>query len=171
MKFLAQMYQQSQSDWFGKRGISWHISVVYRHIIGELQSRGFIHLIQYCSQDHHSARVNLTLHRPSSAKIMQDVTIHQQPFLLAPLLRNQLVSKWKASTLVIHRVERRQIEWRQQQQRTTYECMLMREMTLWMSNRWKRPGFPMEKSKAYVSLQLSVWRNIIWLLASLKYQE
>ncbi|XP_028513184.1 uncharacterized protein LOC114574537 [Exaiptasia diaphana] len=30
MKFLPQYYRESQTDWFGKRGISWHISVVYR---------------------------------------------------------------------------------------------------------------------------------------------
>ncbi|CAB4002468.1 Retrovirus-related Pol poly from transposon 412 [Paramuricea clavata] len=30
MEFLPQGYRESQQDWFGKRGISWHISVVYR---------------------------------------------------------------------------------------------------------------------------------------------
>jgi hypothetical protein len=30
MKFLPQKYRESQSDWFGKRGISWHISVAVR---------------------------------------------------------------------------------------------------------------------------------------------
>ena len=38
MKFLPQMYRESQTDWFGKRGISWHVSVVYRRVLGELQS-------------------------------------------------------------------------------------------------------------------------------------
>ena len=28
MKFLPQMFREHQRDWFGKRGISWHISVV-----------------------------------------------------------------------------------------------------------------------------------------------
>ena len=28
MKFLPQRYRESQTDWFGRRGISWHISVV-----------------------------------------------------------------------------------------------------------------------------------------------
>lgn len=51
MKFLPQMYRESQTDWFGKRGISWHISVVYRRVLGELQSQGFIHVVQSCSQD------------------------------------------------------------------------------------------------------------------------
>ena len=62
MKFLSQKYRESQADWFGKRGISWHISVVYRRVSGVLQWQGFIHIIQACNQG-------------SSAivKIMQDV--------------------------------------------------------------------------------------------------
>ncbi len=50
MKFLPQKYRESQTDWFGKRGISWHISVVYRRIEGELQWQGLIHVIQSCNQ-------------------------------------------------------------------------------------------------------------------------
>lgn len=51
MKFLPQMYRESQADWFGKRGISWHISVVYHRALGELKPQGFIHIVQSCSQD------------------------------------------------------------------------------------------------------------------------
>ena len=51
MKFLPQKYRESQSDWFGKRGISWHISVVFRRLEGELQSQGFIHVIQSSNQE------------------------------------------------------------------------------------------------------------------------
>ena len=50
MKFLPQRYRESQADWFGKRGISWDISVVYRRVGGVLQWQGFIHVIQSCSQ-------------------------------------------------------------------------------------------------------------------------
>ena len=50
MKFIPQKYRESQSDWFGKRGISWHISVAYRRVQGQLQSQGFINVIQSCSQ-------------------------------------------------------------------------------------------------------------------------
>ena len=50
MKFIPQKYRESQADWFGKRGISWHISVAYRKINGRLQSQGFINTIQSCSQ-------------------------------------------------------------------------------------------------------------------------
>lgn len=51
MKFLPRQYRESQSDWFGKKGISWHISVVFRRLNGQLQSQGFIHVIESCSQD------------------------------------------------------------------------------------------------------------------------
>lgn len=37
MKFLLQHYCESQSDWFGKHGISWYIPVVYLRVEGALQ--------------------------------------------------------------------------------------------------------------------------------------
>ena len=50
MKFLPQSYRESQQDWFAKRGISWHIAVVFRRRRGEIQSQTFVHIIQSCSQ-------------------------------------------------------------------------------------------------------------------------
>lgn len=54
MKFLPQMYRESQQDWYGKRGISWHICVVFRRVSGDLQSQAFVHVIQSCSQGSHA---------------------------------------------------------------------------------------------------------------------
>lgn len=51
MKFLPQLYRESQQDCFVKRGISWHISVVFRRVRSELQSQSFVHIIQQCNQD------------------------------------------------------------------------------------------------------------------------
>lgn len=51
MKFLPQKYRETQSDWFGKRGISWHISVVARKKRGKLQTQAFVHIIENCNQD------------------------------------------------------------------------------------------------------------------------
>lgn len=51
MKFLPLKYREAQSDWFGKRGISWHISVVTRKVDGHLQSQSFVHIAERCSQD------------------------------------------------------------------------------------------------------------------------
>ena len=52
MKWLPQKYRETQADWFGKRGVSWHISVVVRRIAkGELEQQTFVHIIEECSQD------------------------------------------------------------------------------------------------------------------------
>ena len=51
MKFLPQRYRETQADWFAKRGISWHISVVARRIAEKLQHQTFVHIVENCSQD------------------------------------------------------------------------------------------------------------------------
>ena len=51
MKFLRQKYRESQADWFAKRGISWHISVVARRLNGKLQNQSFVHIVKNCNQD------------------------------------------------------------------------------------------------------------------------
>ena len=50
MKFLPQRYRETQSDWFGKRRISWHISVVVRCVNRQLQTHTFVHILQSCNQ-------------------------------------------------------------------------------------------------------------------------
>ena len=50
MKFLPQLYRETQSDWFGKRGISRHISVVVRRVSGQLQTQTFVHILQSSNQ-------------------------------------------------------------------------------------------------------------------------
>ena len=51
MKFLPQKYRETQADWFAKRGISWHISVVVRKLAEMLQHQAFVHIVENCSQD------------------------------------------------------------------------------------------------------------------------
>lgn len=53
MKFLPQKYRETQADWFGKRGTSWHISVAVRKTSsGEpLQQQAFVHIVKNCSQE------------------------------------------------------------------------------------------------------------------------
>lgn len=36
MKFLPKRYREPQADWFAKRGISWHISVIVRKKNGRI---------------------------------------------------------------------------------------------------------------------------------------
>ena len=51
MKFLPRKYRESQSDWFGKRGISWHIAVAMTKRDECLQSLTFVHVFESCTQD------------------------------------------------------------------------------------------------------------------------
>ena len=61
MKFLPRKYRESQSDWYGKRGISWHISVVVRRRADQFESQGFVHIVQNCTQGS-SAVVSIMAH-------------------------------------------------------------------------------------------------------------
>lgn len=93
MKFLPQLYRESQQDCFVKRGISWHISVVFRRVRGELQSQSFVHIIQQCNQDstciilimQHVLKTLKAEHPEITtafyAKITRVVTTVQTPFL------------------------------------------------------------------------------------------
>ncbi len=53
MKFLQLKYREKQSDWYGKRGLSWHISsVVFRdNTTSKIKVMSFAHLFNSCTQD------------------------------------------------------------------------------------------------------------------------
>lgn len=51
MKYLPRKYRESQTDWFGKRGIPWHISVAFKKVSGQFQMLTFAHIFQPCNQD------------------------------------------------------------------------------------------------------------------------
>ncbi|KAK3722361.1 hypothetical protein QZH41_003618 [Actinostola sp. cb2023] len=51
MKLLPLMYRETQSDWFAKRGLSWHISVAVVKLRDVIQQQAFIHIAENCSQD------------------------------------------------------------------------------------------------------------------------
>lgn len=42
MKYLPRKYRESQTDWFGKRGISWHITTATRIVEGQPQMLSFV---------------------------------------------------------------------------------------------------------------------------------
>ena len=51
MKFIPAQYCEAKSHFFGKRRISWHVSVCLRKVSGKLESQTFIHIIQSGLQD------------------------------------------------------------------------------------------------------------------------
>ena len=52
MKFLQLRYREKQSDWYGKRGLSWHISsVVSSSQSGTTEVISYAHLFDQCTQD------------------------------------------------------------------------------------------------------------------------
>ena len=52
MKYLPRKYRESQKDWFGKRGIPWHITVATRKgVTGDVEKLTLVHILPSCSQD------------------------------------------------------------------------------------------------------------------------
>ena len=52
MKYLPRKYRESQKDWFGKRGIPWHITVATRKgVTGDVEMLTLVHILPSCSQD------------------------------------------------------------------------------------------------------------------------
>ena len=81
MKWLPQRYRETQAEWFGKRGISWHISVVVRRVNEELQHQTFVHIVEDCSQDANSV-IQLLRHTLKTLK-------HKHPEIEAASLRQE----------------------------------------------------------------------------------
>lgn len=62
MKFLPQKFREAQKDWFAKRGISWHISVIVRKSNdGKIQHQTFVHIVKNNNQESESV-IQLTKH-------------------------------------------------------------------------------------------------------------
>lgn len=52
MKFMPIKFREAQTDFFGKKGLSWHITVVLRKTSsGQLESQSFVHILEGGQQD------------------------------------------------------------------------------------------------------------------------
>ena len=52
MKYLPRKFRESQTEWYGKRGIPWHTAVaMIRGTGGEMEMMSFVHLFESCNQD------------------------------------------------------------------------------------------------------------------------
>ncbi|CAC5425756.1 unnamed protein product [Mytilus coruscus] len=52
MKYLPKRYREDQTDWFGKRGLPWHITMAFQKVNGMVESLGFVHIFDsQISQD------------------------------------------------------------------------------------------------------------------------
>ena len=67
MKFLPQKFREHQRDWFGKRGISWHISVGVRKLKDIIQHQTMIHIVKNSTQE--SDTVGWIMDNKPSSKI------------------------------------------------------------------------------------------------------
>lgn len=56
MKFQQLKYREKQSEWFGKRGLSWHVSsVVIKNVLTDsVEVQTYVHLFDNCTQDWYS---------------------------------------------------------------------------------------------------------------------
>ena len=51
IKYSPRKYRESQTDWFAKRGIPWHISVAFRKRDEQIELLTFCHIFKSCTQD------------------------------------------------------------------------------------------------------------------------
>ena len=93
MKFLPQKYRETQADWFAKRGISWHISVVVRMHADKLQHQAFVHIVENCNQDSEVV-VNLIRHTLQELKI-------QHPEVTTAYLRQDNAGCYHSVTMLV----------------------------------------------------------------------
>ena len=53
MKFIQMKYREKQADWFGKRGLSWHITTLITNDVssGNVELKSYAHIFDSCQQD------------------------------------------------------------------------------------------------------------------------
>ena len=85
IKYLPRKYRESQTDWFGKCGIPWHVIVATRREGEEIKMLTFVHIFQACSnarcstaaQDHNPS-VKVRLLSPRQCRLLPLRSNHSQ---------------------------------------------------------------------------------------------
>ena len=54
MKFLPLKYRETMSEFFGKRGLSWHISAVVTKKDSRIEVECFVHIFNFCTQNNYA---------------------------------------------------------------------------------------------------------------------
>ena len=54
MKFLPLKYRETMCEFFGKRGLSWHISAVVTKKDSRIEVKCFVHVFNFCSQNNYA---------------------------------------------------------------------------------------------------------------------
>ena len=132
MKFMPSWYREAQSDFFGKLGISWHVSVCHRKIDERLEAQTFIHILESGLQDSEAVVLimdhvlrSLKKQHPeiTSAYFRQD-NAGCVPFSLPEFFQCVVVFKGGESILVIHKAAKVPVIVRPPKLKPTLKVML-----------------------------------------------
>ena len=100
MKFTQMRYREKQSEWFGKRGMNWHIScVLSKPAVGDHLELVFnVHLFDSCSQDSFAVYAILV-------DLLKNVKA-AKPQITGALLRSDGAGCYQGNTLItpLHRI-------------------------------------------------------------------
>ena len=96
MKFQQMKFREKQSEWFGKRGLSWHISsVIFKDENSkEVEVQSYAHLFDSCTQDWYAvASIVEDCLSSSSLLILQFlkcICVQKKPVVTITTLSSQL---------------------------------------------------------------------------------
>ena len=94
MKYLPRKYRESQSDWFAKRGLPWHISVVMKKTVGaDLETMAIIHIFESTKQDS-NAVISLLQH-------VLEVVKHSDPSITTAYLRQDNAGCYHSANTIL----------------------------------------------------------------------
>ena len=93
MKFLPAQYRETQAELFGKRGISWHLTVCQSKKGGELVAQTFVHIIESGLQDSHRL-VTVMEHVLKALK-------HEHPELMRVVYRQDNAGCYHCATTIL----------------------------------------------------------------------